>query len=269
MESIEVLNNDLFSLKGKTILITGGTGLIGSGFAAVLYSYGANVIIGDIDVKRAETMINRIRRNKMENKIIFEYLDITDSESVNKCLKNIMEEFKTINVVINNAYPRNKNYGNKYEDIHFEDWRENVDMHLNGYFLVCQIFSKQMIKQGFGKIINIASIYGLRAPRFNIYEHTNMTMPAEYSAIKGGIINFTRYLAAYLGKHQITANCISLGGVYDQQPTLFADNYSKNVPLGRMGSIDDFKGVIVFLSSDSSNYINGQNIIIDGGWTAT
>ncbi|MEK3854452.1 oxidoreductase [Cytobacillus sp. FSL H8-0458] len=263
------MKNDLFSLRGKNILLTGGAGLVGSGFAEALYSYGANVIIGDKDRKNAETLINRTKKKNSKNKMIFKYLDITDIDSVHKCLEAIIEEFQCINVVINNAYPRNKNYGKIYEDIDIDDWRENVDMHLNSYFLVCQVFSKQMMKQGYGKIINIASIYGMRGPRFNIYEGTNMTMPAEYSAIKGGIINFTRYLASYLGPYQITANCISLGGIYDQQPNSFVENYSRNVPLGRMGNTDDFKGAIIFLSSDSSNYINGHNLVIDGGWTSS
>ncbi|MED0703008.1 MULTISPECIES: oxidoreductase [Aeribacillus] len=263
------MKEDLFNLEGKTILVTGGAGLIGSTFVETLYFYGADVVIGDINQDKAESLIKDLYDRNKTNRIVFKYLDITNPESVMKCISNIVSEFGKIDVLVNNAYPRNKNYGSKYENIDFNDWKENVDMHLNGYFLVSHVASKQMMKQRFGKIINIASIYGMRGPRFKIYEGTNMTMPAEYAAIKGGIINFTRYLATYLGPYQITANCISFGGVYDNQPESFVKKYSEMVPLGRMANKEDLRGVIVFLASDSSNYITGQNIVVDGGWTAS
>jgi NAD(P)-dependent dehydrogenase (short-subunit alcohol dehydrogenase family) len=263
------LKKDLFNLEGKTILVTGGAGLIGSTFVETLYFYGADVVIGDINQDKAESLIKHLYNPNKTNRIVFEYLDIISPESVMKCIGNIVREFGKIDVLVNNAYPRNKNYGSKYENINFNDWKENVDKHLNGYFLVSHVASKQMMEQRFGKIINIASIYGMRGPRFKIYEGTNMTMPAEYAAIKGGIINFTRYLATYLGPYKITANCISFGGVYDNQPEFFVNKYSEMVPLGRMANKEDLRGVIVFLASDSSNYITGQNIVVDGGWTAS
>ena len=124
-----------------------------------------------------------------------------------------------------------------------------------------------MIKQKHGTIINMASIYGFAAPRFEVYGDTKMTMPVEYAAIKGGIITLTKYLASYLGKYNIRVNAVSPGGVYDGQPENFVDAYSKKVVLGnRMANADDLTDVLIFLLSDGSKYITGQNMIVDGGW---
>ena len=127
-----------------------------------------------------------------------------------------------------------------------------------------------MIKQNYGNIISMASIYGFSAPKFEIYEGTDMTMPVEYAAIKGAIINLTKYLASYLGKYNIRANAVSPGGVFNNQPEKFIKAYSKNVVLGRrMANQDDIVGALLFLLSDASKHITGQNIIVDGGWTIT
>ena len=113
----------------------------------------------------------------------------------------------------------------------------------------------------------MASIYGIVAPDFSVYNETNMTTPAAYSAIKGGLINLTRYMASYFGPKQIRVNAISPGGIYDKQNITFIQNYEKRVPMGRMGSPDDISPAVIFLLSNDSKYITGQNIIIDGGWT--
>ena len=124
-----------------------------------------------------------------------------------------------------------------------------------------------MSKQKSGSIINMASMYGVVAPDFSAYEGTNMTMPVAYSAIKGGLVNLTRYIAAYFGPQQIRVNTISPGGILDNQNITFVKNYEKKVPMRRMGSPDDIAPSVVFLLSDDSKYITGQNLIIDGGWT--
>ena len=125
-----------------------------------------------------------------------------------------------------------------------------------------------MKQQGGGTIINLASIYGGVAPDFSMYEGTEMTMPAAYSAIKGGIIALTKYIATYYARYQVRANVISPGGIFDNQQQAFVEKYSEKTPLGRMGTPFDVAGAVVFLASDASSYITGQNLIIDGGWTA-
>ena len=169
---------------------------------------------------------------------------------------------------MNNAYPRTNDWGNKFEDIEFISWQKNIDWQLNSHFYFMQKVSKHMIDKKYGSIVNIASIYGIVGPDFTVYEGTDMTMPAAYSVIKGGLINFTRYLASYLGSKKVRVNCVSPGGIFDNQNPIFIDNYIKKVPMKRMGLPKDISPTVAFLLSDESSYITGQNIAIDGGLTS-
>jgi len=256
------------NLKNKTVIITGGAGLIGSTFSKACSEYGANVVIVDIDAKKLDNLVKELKKETGNENIIFQKCNITNVNDI-QCLINItLNKFKTIDVLVNNAYPRNKNYGRKFEDVTYEDFCENVDMHLGGYFLITKEISKVMIKQNNGNIINMASIYGFSAPRFEIYEGTDMTMPVEYAAIKGAIVNLTRYLASYLGKYNIRVNALSPGGVFNNQPESFVKKYSEKVVLEkRMENTDDLIDTLIFLVSDASKRITGQNIVVDGGWT--
>ena len=163
----------------------------------------------------------------------------------------------------------NKNYGKKFEEVTYRDFCENVVLHLGGYFLIAQEVVRTMIKQKSGNIVFLGSIYGFAAPKFEIYENTSMTVPVEYAAIKGGVINMVHYLASYLGPYQIRVNALSPGGVFNNQDTNFVKKYSNHVRLGkkRMAKVDDLTGALLFLLSDDSRYMTGQNIIVDGGWT--
>ena len=214
-----------------------------------------------IEQKKKETAND----NKM---IIFQKCDITNIKDIQDLIDTTLNKFEKIDALVNNAYPRNKNYGKKFEDVSFEDFCENVNMHLGGYFLITKEISKVMIKQNYGNIVNMASIYGFSAPKFEIYEGTDMTMPVEYAAVKGGIINLTKYLASYLGRYNIRVNAISPGGVFNDQPESFVKKYSEKVVLGkRMANTYDLIGVLLFLLSGASKYITGQNIVVDGGFT--
>ena len=178
-----------------------------------------------------------------------------------------MNEFSKIDALVNNAYPRNKNYGRKFEDVTYEDFCENVNMHLGGYFLMMQQFAEHFKKQGHGNIINIASIYGVIAPRFDIYDNTDMTMPVEYAAIKSAIIHLTKYVAKYYKGYNIRVNCISPGGIYNNQPEPFIKSYNEYALNRGILDSSDITGILLFLLSNESKYINGQNIIVDDGWT--
>lgn len=256
-----------FDLNGKTVIITGGAGLIGSAFSKACVESNANLVIVDIDEKKGNDLIDTIKAETKNENIVFQRCDITNIRDIEHLIDIILEKFGTIDALVNNAYPRNKNYGKVFEEVTFNDFCENVNMHLGGYFLITQQVAKTMIKQKHGNIINMASIYGFAAPRFEVYGDTKMTMPVEYAAIKGGIITLTKYLASYLGKYNIRVNAVSPGGVYDGQPENFVDAYSKKVVLGnRMANADDLTDVLIFLLSDGSKYITGQNMIVDGGW---
>lgn len=243
----------MFSIKDKVIVVTGGNGLLGKQMVSTFRNQGAIVIAADIYFEE-----------KSQDDL---KLDITDENSVKNGVAAIVSKYKRIDCWVNNAYPRTKDWGAKFEDIPIESWRKNVDMHLNGYFMCCQVVLEQMKKQEFGSLINMSSIYGIVGPDFTVYEGTEMTMPAAYAAIKGGLNNFTRYLASYYGPYQIRVNTVSPGGIFDNQPELFVNNYKRKVPLKRMGSPKDIVSAVNFLLSDESSYITGHNLVIDGGWS--
>jgi NAD(P)-dependent dehydrogenase (short-subunit alcohol dehydrogenase family) len=244
----------MFSVLNKVIVVTGGNGLLGKEIVNILRHEGAIVIAADILFEKQGT-----------DDII---LDITNKNSITKGLSKIIKKYNRIDGWVNNAYPRTKDWGDKFENISLDSWKTNIDMHLNGYFLCCQLVLEQMKIQQFGTLINMSSIYGIVGPDFTVYDNTNMTMPAAYSAIKGGINNLTRYLASYYGEFQIRVNTVSPGGIFDNQPKSFVENYNKKVPMKRMGSPKDVVFAIYFLLSDESSYITGHNLIVDGGWTA-
>jgi len=249
-------------------VISWGAGLIGSAFSNACVEYTANVIVVDIDEKRGNELIDTIKRYHENANIIFQKCDITNVVEIQHLIDIVLDNFGKIDALVNNAYPRNENYGRKFEDVAFEDFCESVDMHLGGYFLMCQQVAKIMMTQKRGNIINMSSIYGFAAPRFEVYEGTNMTMPVEYAAIKGGVINLTKYLASYLGEYMIRVNAISPGGVITNQPESFINKYSNKVVLGKkMANSDDLVDVLIFLLSDASKYMTGQNVTVDGGWS--
>jgi len=242
-------------LEKKIIIITGGNGLLGSAIIEKLIEDGAFVINLDINHKTNESLSN------IE-------CDITNQESVDNSLNLIINKYEKIDGLVNNAYPRTQDWGNKFEDIKLDSWKKNIDWQLNSYFYMSQQVAVQMAKQKSGSIINIASIYGVIGPDFTVYDGTNMTMPAGYAAIKGGLINLTRYMSSYFGPHKVRVNTVSPGGIFDNQNISFVENYEKKVPLRRMGLPEDITPSVSFLLSDESKYITGQNLIIDGGWTA-
>jgi NAD(P)-dependent dehydrogenase (short-subunit alcohol dehydrogenase family) len=241
-------------LENKIIIITGGNGLLGLSMMREIKEEGAFLINLDINHKTNDDLTN------IE-------CDITCSESVYNALDLIINKYSRIDGLVNNAYPRTRDWANKFEDIKLDSWKKNIDWQLNSYFYISQQVAIHMAKQKYGSIINIASIYGVVGPDFTIYEGTNMTMPAGYSAIKGGLINLTRYMSSYFGPKNVRVNAISPGGIFDNQNHNFVKNYENKVPLRRMGSPEDISPSVTFLLSDDSKYITGQNLIIDGGWT--
>tara|TARA_B110000046_G_scaffold27782_1_gene28284 strand:+ start:207 stop:950 length:744 start_codon:yes stop_codon:yes gene_type:complete len=241
-------------LQNKIVIVTGGNGLLGSVILEQIKQEGAFCINFEINHKTNDDLSN------VE-------CDITNKDSINHALSLVIKKYKRIDGLLNNAYPRTNDWENKFEDIELESWKQNIEWQLNSYFYMSQQVAKQMAKQKKGSIINMASIYGVIAPDFSVYNETNMTMPAAYVAIKGGLINLTRYMASYFGPKQIRVNAVSPGGIFDNQNSIFVQNYEKKVPMRRMGSPDDIAPAVVFLLSNDSKYITGQNIIIDGGWT--
>jgi NAD(P)-dependent dehydrogenase (short-subunit alcohol dehydrogenase family) len=205
-------------LQNKVVVITGGAGLIGKAFVRAVVENGGIAIIADLDEVAGNNAKAEISAEFGAGKVDFVKVDITSKESVTAMIDGVVKTYKTIDALVNNAYPRNGNYGRKFEDVTYEDFCENLNLHLGGYFLMSQEVSRHMVQQKKGVIVNIASIYGFMAPRFELYENSNFTSPVEYSAIKGGLLSLTKYLASYLGKHEIRVNAVSPGGVHNNQP---------------------------------------------------
>jgi len=252
---------DLFSCENKVAVVTGGAGLLGREIVKALNDFGAKVYIGDIDEKKAMEISE-------DTGIGYVHLDITSEDSIGKAMETVIRDNGRLDIIVNSAYPRTKDWGNKIEKVSLESWKNNVDSHMGGYFFCCRMAAEQMKQQGKGTIINLASIYGVVAPDFSIYEGTEMTMPIAYSAIKGGIIALTRYIATYYAKYNVRANAVSPGGIFDNQQEAFVRRYSDKTPLGRMGSPSEVTGAVVFLASEAASYVTGQNLIVDGGLTA-
>jgi NAD(P)-dependent dehydrogenase (short-subunit alcohol dehydrogenase family) len=248
-------------LTDKVVVITGASGTIGSYYCEALIEAGAIVIATDINIKS----LNKLKV-KNPNRLFPEVMDITNKKNIDEVIKKTSIEHGKIDAIVNNAYPRNKNYGNNLEKLEFSDFCENVDMHLGGYFLVSQRFALFFKNNSKGNIINMSSIYGVIAPRFEVYEGTNMTMPVEYAAIKSGVIHLTKYFAQYYKKSSIRANCISPGGILADQPNSFINSYNKYC--GNKGMLEekDLAGLLIFLLSDESLSITGQNFVIDDGF---
>jgi len=244
-------------LKDKIIIVTGGSGLIGKEILKDIERKGGIAINADINVSK-----------NLQNKDL--YVDITNQESINNAINEVYFHYGKLDGLVNNAYPRTRDWAAKFEDIEFYSWQKNVDMQLNSTFYFSQQVLKKMKLQKFGSIVNIASIYGVVGNDFTLYEEYGGTSPAAYSAIKGGMINFTRYLASYFGPDGIRINCVSPGGILDetnQQPS-FIRRFKEKVPMRRMGNPDDIAPAVSFLLSDEAKYITGQNLVVDGGWTA-
>jgi len=255
---------DIFSLQSKVIVVIGGQGRIGQNVCNSLSKIGATIICADLNVDSEELIVNAQDELYAHWRV---HCDIRSQSNVENLISQIQSKFSKIDAVINCSYPRNQAFGAPLEEVLYEDFCENLSIHVGGYFLICQQFSLKFLEQGYGNIINFSSIYGSLVPRFEIYKGTAMQMPVEYSAIKSGIEHMSRYFAQKYKKDNIRVNCISPGGIYDGQEKSFTIAYSKFS--GNKGLLDpnDLMGGLIFLLSDSSKYMTGQNLIIDDGYS--
>ncbi len=259
--------NKKFRLDGKTAVVAGGLGLIGKEVSIALAQVGAKTVVLDIDKKKGKDFEKEAKKQKLD--INFKEFDITNFKTYEETLKQIEKDYGKIQIWINTAYPRTKDWANRLEDIKSGSWQENVDMHMNSYCLLTRDVAENMKqKKVKGSIINLSSIYGVVSPDFEVYAGTEMTNPAAYSAIKGGITNFSRYAASYYGKCGIRVNAVCPGGVFDKQNPVFVENYNRRTLLKRMATAEEIAATILFLASDASSYITGAAIMVDGGWTS-
>jgi len=251
---------DLLSLKGKIILVTGGAGLYGKCIVEGLAEAGGTVIIASRNIEQGQKVAGNFRSNGLD--VIAMQVDQSDHQAVISLKEKIIKKFGRLDVFVNNAVSRPmKGYRDSIE--HFA---ESMDVNATGMMDILREMCELIAKGGGGSVINISSMMGMFGPDLSNYEGTDMgEPPPDYFFHNAGVINLTRYLARLMADENIRVNCISPGGLFNDQPQRFLENYCKKVPLKRMANNDDIKGLVVLLASEAGTYINGQNILMDGG----
>lgn len=265
---------ELFSLKGKTAIVTGALGLIGKKHCEALALAGAQVVVADINKEAAVAFATGLGPEHIGLAV-----DVTDKASLITACSSIKARYGSIDVLVNNAAindmfenPAMAAELSAFENYPLDAFQKSIDVNVTGVFLCSQVFGAVMAQQGSGSIINVASTYGMVGPDQSIYRdeqgrQTFYKSPA-YPVTKGAVINFTRFLAAYWGNKGVRVNTLSPGGVENNQNEFFVNNYSAKTLLGRMAQPDDYQGALIFLASDASAYMTGANLVVDGGWTA-
>jgi NAD(P)-dependent dehydrogenase (short-subunit alcohol dehydrogenase family) len=268
------MSNDtenMFRLDGKVAIITGAAGLLGEQHAIALSDFGANLVLTDVRQQPCVELARRIE-SKNHAKAIGLRCDITQKSSWEEILSEALRRFGHVDILLNNAAftteSRSANYGAPFPDFPLEDWNQILGVNLTGTFLGCQMIGRQMLQQGSGSIINVASLYGVVSPNHRMYPGTGVHQPVAYSVSKSGVIALTRYLATLWADQGVRVNCVTPGGVYNQHPEVFAERYATLSPMGRMASKEEMRGAIVYLASPASAYCTGHNLVVDGGWTA-
>lgn len=250
-------------LTGKTILITGAAGLLGSQVTASILAQGAKVIAVDRSNSAMRHKFQDLIQN-YENSLTLVELDITDEVAVKQFFSGLNE----LSGAVNCAYPRNTQYGTSFLEVSLDSFNENLSLHLGSSFLFMQQCAALFVRQQSPmSVVNISSIYGVVAPKFSLYEGTPMTMPVEYAAIKSALLHLSKYVVAFIKDSRFRINSISPGGIFDNQPTPFIKAYQDSTNGHGMLSPSDIVGSITFLLSQQSQYITGQNITIDDGFT--
>ena len=265
-----------FMLSGKVAVVTGGAGFLGQRFCCGLAEFGARVAVIDIDGKAAEAFAETLRSN-YSTQAIGVACDVADSDSVGRMVSTVVDTLGSIDVLHNNAATKSRDlnaFFAPYEDYSYATWREVMAVNIDGVFLVSQAVGRQMLRQNRGgSIIQTSSIYGILGPDKRIYEGSQylgreINTPAVYSVSKAAVLGLTRHLATTWAEHGIRVNSVTLGGVESGQNDTFRKRYADRVPLRRMGHADEMVSAVVFLASDASSYVTGQNLVIDGGLSA-
>lgn len=257
----------MFDITGKVVVIAGGAGLLGAEFVSQIANAGATAIIAEPNLEKFDGTVNKKTLQNQNGTIGYVQLDITSADSLSNSIDVVSNNYGQIDCFINSAYPRNARYGKPFFEVTYDDFCENVGLGLGGYFLASQIYSSYFKELGRGNIINISSIYGVIAPRFNLYTNTEMTMPVEYAATKSALIHLTKYIAQYLKNTGVRINSISPGGINDGQNPAFIDRYNAFCSSKGMLAGVDIAGTLIYLISDASAYVTGQNLVVDDGFT--
>ena len=270
---------DKFNLNDRVAIVTGGGGQLGFEFCKALAEAGAAVVAADLNMELASKTASRLTDSGY-SALAF-HLDVTRLESTRELVAETVKQFGRLDILVNSAAldpkfdPAAAAKGiapGAFEDYPLDQWNAALNVNLTGMFLVTQACVKQMIVQGKkGSIINICSTYGLNGPDQRIYIKDGVRVaykPVYYTVTKAGVMGFTKYLAAYYAGTEIRVNALTPGGVFNNHDDYFVKNYSAKTILGRMAKKDEMNGALLFLASEASSYMTGNNVIVDGGWTA-
>ncbi|NTU31054.1 SDR family oxidoreductase [Brevibacillus sp. HB1.1] len=267
------LFKNLFDLQGKTAVVTGGLGILGKRICQGLAEFGANVVVVDLHENGAIAFAEELT-DVYGVKCLGVQCDVSSTESVKEMVEKTVRTFGEIHILHNNAASKSSDldaFFAPFEEYTLDQWREIMAVNIDGMFLVAQSIGKQMVLQGKGgSIIQTASIYGIVAPDNRIYEGSyylgkQINTPAVYSASKASVVGLTKYLSSYWASHGIRVNTLIPGGIQSGQNETFITKYSNRVPMGRMGRPEEIVGAVIYLASDASSYVTGQQFVIDGG----
>ena len=268
-----------FDLTGRVAIVTGGVGLLGAEFSRTLAEAGAAVVVVDLNGPASQAVAESLTKSGYKSLAV--PTDITQPESVNALIEKTLSKFGRLDILVNSAAldpkfdPAAVSKGitpGAFEDYPLDLWNSALNVNLTGMFLMTQACVKPMIEQDKkGSIINICSTYGLNGPDQRIYIKEGKRVafkPVYYTVTKAGVMGFTKYLAAYYAGTDIRVNALTPGGVFNDHEDYFVKNYSAKTIIGRMAQKDEMNGALLFLASDASSYMTGNNVVVDGGWTA-
>ena len=250
-------------LNNLIVAISGGAGRLGSAFSKAVVEYGGKVIIGDINSELGNRLVSDLGD---KNAMFFEG-NLIEPKIVDLMVHRGREKFGEIDAAVHCAYPISEQWGTRFEDLKSAGLEKDLFNQLGGAILFSQRMIRHFRQQEHGNLVHISSIQGIAVPKFEHYKGTDMVSPIEYSAIKAGIISITRYLAKYCKNQNIRVNCISPGGILDKQPESFLKKYRSSCQSKGMLDAGDITGALIFLLSEQSKYVTGQNIIVDDGWS--
>ena len=269
----------LFDLTGRVAIVTGGAGLLGYHHGAILAAAGAHVVLLDLAVANPAMRAEQLQLAHGPECLGLA-VNITSEASIEEARDKIVAQFGRVDILINNAANNPKvedakpgQQWSRLENFPVQVWNDDIAVGLTGAFLCSRVFGAEMVKRNAGVILNVASDLGVIAPDQRLYrkdglpEEQQPVKPVTYSVVKTGLIGLTRYLSTYWTANNIRVNAISPGGVFNGQPTEFTDKLHALIPMARMAHKDEYQGAVLFLCSDASSYMTGQNLIVDGGRT--
>lgn len=258
----------LFGLEGQVAVLAGGAGRIGRVLCRALAQAGARVCVLDQDETAGEILAGDVARAS-GRPCLFERADVASPQELAASAERIASRLGPVEILVNCAqYRASGFYSSQVDQYPLEAWQKVLDVNLTGVHLTCQAFGSAMAQTGGGRIVNLASTYGVVSPDPRIYGDSGVNSPVAYAAAKAGVINLTRYLAIHWRDRKIRVNCLVPGGVYDQQSEDFVRAYCDRTPLARMASAEDYIGAVLFMVSRASEYMTGSVVTVDGGWTA-